>query len=146
MTVLKHTGDFAWEHVNLLKYKEEGTHFKSVTRQILFGGSKNLPGELRYFEIAPGGHSTLERHEHLHVVIIIRGNGMALVGTDVVSLDLFDVVHIPSRTWHQFQATAEEPLGFLCLVNTDRDRPERPGKADLNEMKKTPAVAQFIKR
>ena len=32
-----------------------------------------LACELRYFEIAPGGHSTLERHDHLHSVMIIRG-------------------------------------------------------------------------
>jgi ribulose-bisphosphate carboxylase large chain len=30
---------------------------------------------VRYFEIAPGGYSTLEKHEHEHVVIPIRGRG-----------------------------------------------------------------------
>ena len=29
-------------------------------------------------------------------------------------------------TWHQFRATGGEPLGFLCLVRRERDKPQRP--------------------
>lgn len=145
MPTYKHTGNFTWERVDVIKYKEEGTHFKDITRQILFDGQKELPGQLRYFEIAPGGHSTLERHDHLHVVMIIRGTGEALVGADVVTLKVFDVVHIPPRSWHQFRATANEPFGFLCLVNIDRDRPELPNETQLEELISNPAVARFIK-
>lgn len=145
MSSKKHQGDFTWKNVPILKYKEEGTHFKDITRQILFDGSDDLKGQLRYFEIAPNGHSTLERHEHVHVVMIIQGSGKALVGTEVIALEKFDVVHIQPQTWHQFQATNNEPFGFLCLVATERDKPERPGKAELDELRKNPAVAQFIK-
>ena len=38
----------------------------------------------------------------------------------------FDLVTIPSWTWHQFRATDGEPLGFLCMVNAERDRPQLP--------------------
>jgi mannose-6-phosphate isomerase-like protein (cupin superfamily) len=145
MSVFRHNGDFTWKQVEVLKYKEEGTHFKAVTRHILFDGNKDLPGQLRYFEIAPGGHSTLERHEHIHVVMIMRGKGTALVGSDVAPVGLFDVIHIPPRTWHQFQSTKSESLGFLCFVNVDRDKPERPGKQDLDAIKSSEIVAQFIK-
>jgi quercetin dioxygenase-like cupin family protein len=145
MTTLKHKAGFTWENVSVLKYKEEGTHFKAITRQILFDGNKDLPGQLRYFEIAPGGHSTLERHDHIHAVMIIRGSGKALIGAEVISLDRLDVAHIPPRTWHQFQATASEPLGFLCLVNVERDKPERPNEEQLHEIMSNVIVAQFIK-
>jgi quercetin dioxygenase-like cupin family protein len=145
MTTFRHQGCFTWENVPVLKYKEEGTHFKDITRQILFEGSGDLPGQLRYFEIAPGGHSTLERHHHEHMVMVIRGAGKALIGAEVVSLDRFDVVHIPPRTWHQFQTTANEPLGFLCLVNIERDKPERPSEEQLHELKNSAVVRQFIK-
>ena len=75
-----------------------------------------MAGELRYFEVAPGGFSTLERHEHMHGVLILRGRGQCLVGDEVKSLETNDLVTVPPMTWHQFRATKNEPLGFLCMV------------------------------
>src|SRR3954465_712189 len=75
--------DFRWEGVEQLPYKEdERALFKSITRQVLFADPE-LHGELRYFEVAPGGFSTLERHEHMHAVLILRGRGQCLVGREV---------------------------------------------------------------
>jgi hypothetical protein len=34
-------------------------------------------------------------------------------------------------TWHQFRAADGEPLGFLCMVTTERDRPQLPGADDV---------------
>ena len=74
---------FRWEGVELLAYKEEGSApFKAITRQVLFQRPE-LGCELRYFEMQPGGHSTLERHEHVHAVMIFRGRGTCLVGGEV---------------------------------------------------------------
>lgn len=57
---------------------------------------------LRYFEVGAGGHTTLERHAHTHVVIPIRGRGTALVVDQVIPLALHDdVVFVPSWGWHQ---------------------------------------------
>ena len=54
---------YRWEGVEELPYKEdERAPFRSITRQVLFADPE-LHGELRYFEVAPGGFSTLERHE-----------------------------------------------------------------------------------
>jgi len=145
MTIKKHKKNFTWQNVDVLKYKEEGSHFVNITRQILFDGEKDLPAQLRYFEIAAGGHSTLERHAHLHVVMIIRGSGSALVGDTVSHLDCFDVVHIPAHAWHQFRATDNTEFGFLCIVNVERDRPERPTKMQVDEMKRKKELAEFIK-
>jgi hypothetical protein len=65
-----------WDGVELLAYKAEGSApFKDITRQVLFGDPR-IAAELRYFEMAPGGHSTLERHEHMHAVMILRGRGL----------------------------------------------------------------------
>ncbi len=136
--------DFTWEGVDVHPYKEDGgTHFKSITRQTLFRGADALPTELRYFEIGPGGHSTLERHDHLHVVMVIRGGGTVLVGDEIRPVGLHDVVHVPTQTWHQFQAGAGDHLGFVCLVASDRDRPYRPGLEDLAAMPER--VRAFVK-
>ena len=136
--------NYRWEGVTLMPYKEEGTApFKSITRQVLFH-DPDLKCELRYFEVAPGGYSTLERHEHVHATLILRGAADVMVGTEVRRANTFDLVHIPAMTWHQFRTVGNEPMGFLCMVNAERDRPQLPNDDDLREMRKTPAVAEFL--
>ena len=137
--------NFTWEGIDVLPYKEDGNVFKSVTRQTLFPGEHDLPVELRYFEVGNNGHSTLERHEHAHLVVIIRGSGRVLIGDEVSEIEENDIVQIPPLTWHQFRATNEEELGFLCVVNCERDRPQRPGPEDLAKMRESSKIAAFIR-
>jgi len=145
-THIAQTEPFRWEDVPVLAYKEEkGTHFKSITRQVLFDDADHFDTQLRYFEIAPGGHSTLERHDHAHSVMVIRGSGRALVGREVIDLALHDLVRVPPQTWHQFQATGAEPLGFLCIVRRERDKPTLPTETDLASLRSDPLVASFIR-
>jgi mannose-6-phosphate isomerase-like protein (cupin superfamily) len=128
--VRKHSGDFHWQGVEVLEYKQEGAApFKDVTRQVLFD-SRDPPAQLRYFEVAPGGYTTLERHEHVHAVMVIRGRGQCLVGERAYDIGTHDLVNVPPMTWHQFHAARDEPLGFLCLVARERDRPQLPGEAE----------------
>jgi S-methyl-1-thioxylulose 5-phosphate methylthiotransferase len=137
---------FRWKGVPLLVYKEDaGTHFKAITRQVLLGDEGDIGAELRYFEIAPGGHSTLERHDHAHSVMIIRGRGKVLVGAKVHALGLRDLVRIPSQTWHQFRATGRDSLGFLCLVRTKRDKPHRPTAGELASIRSSREAKSFIR-
>jgi quercetin dioxygenase-like cupin family protein len=137
-------GDYRWEDVELLPYKEDGRAlFKAITRQTLFSDPE-LHGELRYFEVAPGGYSTLERHEHMHAVLILRGRGHCLVGNEVRPVETRDLVTVPRLTWHQFRATADEPLGFLCMVNATRDKPQLPSAQDVAELQADPKIAAFL--
>ena len=136
--------DHRWDGVALHPYKDDGRAlFRDVTRQILFS-RPDLAGELRYFEVAAGGHSTLERHEHVHGVLILRGRGEALVGEEVLTLAEKDLVTVPPMTWHQFRASAGEPLGFLCMVDARRDKPQLPEAGDLAALRELPAVARFL--
>ena len=129
--VRKHKGDFHWEGVDVLAYKQEGAApFRDVTRQVLFD-SQDPPAQLRYFEVAAGGHTTLERHEHVHSVMVIRGHGQCLVGDRAYELGPNDLVNVPPMTWHQFKASGDSPLGFLCLVAAQRDRPQLPEAHEL---------------
>ena len=129
--VRKHSGDYRWQQVDVLAYKQDPkAPFKDVTRQVLFEG-KDLPAQLRYFEVAPGGYTTLERHEHVHAVMVIRGKGQCLVGDKACEIAMHDLVNVPPMTWHQFHAAKDEPLGFLCLVASDRDRPQLPGEHEV---------------
>ena len=127
-------GAFRWEGVPVREYKQEGSApFKDVTRQVLFE-SEGLPAQLRYFEVAAGGWTTLERHEHVHAVMVIRGRGQALVGDHAYDIATHDLVSVPPMTWHQFHASPDEPLGFLCLVACDRDRPQLPGAHEVEAL------------
>jgi mannose-6-phosphate isomerase-like protein (cupin superfamily) len=140
------SGPMRWREVEVLEYKREhGASFREVTRQVLFDDPL-LSCQLRYFEVAPGGHTTLERHEHAHAVLIEYGRGSCLVGDRVYDVAEHDLVHIPSLTWHQFRAEKNEPLGFLCMVNAVRDRPQLPTMDDLRRLREDPAVAEFIAR
>lgn len=138
-------GEGRWDSVPVLAYKQVGAApFRDVTRQVLFHDDA-LACELRYFEVAAGGHSTLEKHAHVHAVMILRGRGHCLVGDEVFEVNTQDLVHIPPSTWHQFRATRDEPLGFLCMVNTQRDRPQLPTPEDLQELHRQPEVAAFMR-
>jgi quercetin dioxygenase-like cupin family protein len=135
---------FHWEGVERRPYKQvEAAPFRSISRQTLFSDPR-LRGELRYFEIEPGGYSTLERHDHMHAVLILRGQGSCLVGASVYGLGPHDLVTIEPLTWHQFRATAGEPLGFLCLVDSERDRPQLPSADDVALLRNDPAIAAFL--
>ena len=145
-THIASTEPFRWQGVPVLAYKEDvGTHFKAISRQVLFDDGSHFDTQLRYFEIAPGGHSTLERHDHAHSVMVIRGRGQVLVGREILTLGTHDLVHVPPQTWHQFRAAAEEALGFLCLVKRERDKPHRPTPQDLSALRADAAVAAFIR-
>jgi quercetin dioxygenase-like cupin family protein len=123
-------GGYRWDAVDLLRYKDEGSApFKDITRQVLFAQPDHAT-ELRYFEIEPGGYSTLERHEHTHAVLILRGSGSVQIGSEVHALGERDLVTVDPLTWHQFCAAPDSALGFLCLVAKERDRPQVPGPDD----------------
>jgi len=137
--------DYRWDGVEVLPYKEDGRAlFKAITRQVLFSDPAQ-GSELRYFEVAPGGFSTLERHEHTHNVLILRGSGHCLVGRQVRKLSTNDLVAVPPLTWHQFRATGAEPLGFLCMVNTTRDKPQLPTREDVAAMERDVGVKGFLR-
>lgn len=136
---------FRWEDVPVEPYKEGGETFRDVSRQLLFGHGEGLASDLRYFEVGPGGHTTLERHEHAHAVVVLRGGGRVLVDPEIREIRPFDLVHVPSLTWHQFRAAADEPLGFLCVADSGRDRPQRPTRLELEELGRRPEVAAFLR-
>lgn len=136
---------FRWEEVPVEPYKEDGGTFRDVSRQFLFGHGEGLASDLRYFEVGPGGHTTLERHEHAHAVVILRGHGRVLVDPEIREIRPFDLVHVPPLTWHQFRAADDEPLGFLCMADGGRDRPQRPTRVELEALRRQPDVAEFVR-
>jgi len=126
MRVVRFHNDYRWEGVEREAYKsgqEEGRSWRDIIRQVLIGRhAEETSFHLRYFEIAPGGYSSLEKHGHAHVVIAIRGKGKAILGSTAYDLKPLDTVYVAPWTPHQFLATDSEPFGFFCIVDAHRDR------------------------
>ena len=136
--------DYRWDEGACLPYKDDGAApFKAISRQVLFHEAA-LGCELRYFEMDAGGYSTLERHEHMHAVMILRGHGHCLLGDAVREVKSFDLITIPAWTWHQFRASRGEPLGFLCMVNQLRDKPQLPTAEQRAALAADPQIAAFL--
>jgi quercetin dioxygenase-like cupin family protein len=140
--------DFRWSGVVRKEYKTEGSHFRDIARHTLLGEAdeeRSLKSVLRYFEIEPGGYSSLERHQHPHVVVVVRGRGRVILGDRVETIGYLDCVYVAPGTFHQFHATEGEPLGFLCVVDRERDRPLLPTVEERAKLAENPVVAKLLK-
>lgn len=146
--VIKADG-YRWDSVSRREYKEEGASYEGVHRYTLLGeegGGEALNFQTRYFEVASGGHTSLERHRHPHSVVVIRGRGSVVLGNGLHELELHDVVYVSPGTLHQFLADRGEPLGFLCVVDRERDRPELPDGETVDRIVTDPEVRSRIRR
>ena len=135
---------YTWDGVDTLVYKQDNSPFKDVTRQVLFDGAWDIQCQFRYFEVQPGGYSTMERHEHTHMVMIFRGKGQCLLGDTVEDVQEGDMIEIPKLMAHQFRANQGDHLGFLCLVNVDRDKVQVITAEEQAEMMKNPVIRMFL--
>lgn len=135
--VIRHKGDFSWQGIKTAGYKAkgEGDHFLSVFRRALVDGSRGekTAFHLRYFEVAPGGFTSLETHEHEHVVIAVRGEGELRIGRRLHGLGYLDTAYIAPGCAHQLRnLSRKKPFGFFCVVDARRDRPVLIGQGDFS--------------
>jgi ribulose-bisphosphate carboxylase large chain len=124
--VIKRNTDHGWEGAPVEDYKETTESWRGVSRRELIGKrGETTKFHLRYFEIKPGGYSTLEKHEHEHAVYVTRGKGEVQFGRSVYIVEVGDVIYVGPSDPHQFRNAddAQEPFGFLCVVNAERDVP-----------------------
>jgi ribulose-bisphosphate carboxylase large chain len=122
--VLRWQPGFHWDGVPVEAYKAAADHWCGITRTSLVGErGERTAFHLRYFEIAPGGFSSREHHAHEHVVFVLRGRGEVRLGGAAHPLGFGDVVYVAPHEVHQFRNPADEPFGFLCLVDARRDAP-----------------------
>lgn len=113
-----------WSGVPLQDYKQAASHHCGVLRQVLVGDRDEATQfQVRYFEIAPEGFSTLEHHRHEHVVVVMRGRGLVRLQETTHEVGVGDVVYVAPDEVHQLTNPHPEPFGFLCVVDTIRDTP-----------------------
>ena len=93
---------------------------------------------VRYFEVGPGGYSTLEKHQHEHVVIPIRGRGV--VRSPPLRLRPARVHHRYTIYTHSAWSGGATPAGARSRVTTlrrercRRRRRGRPGRTELQSV------------
>lgn len=145
-TVLKNR-DYSWDGVEKKEYKTNTSDFKDIHRYTLLGDEySELNFQTRYFEIQPGGYSSLEYHRHPHSVIIIKGKGSVILDNDLIEVNQFDVVYISPKSLHQFHADKGEPLGFICTVDRYRDRPVVPDDEKIAEVIYSEIILKKIRK
>jgi quercetin dioxygenase-like cupin family protein len=111
-----------WQGVPVGVYPAPAGSACGVCRAVLAGETgERTAFHVRYFEVAPGGHTTLEHHAHEHVVVVLRGRGEVRLGETVHALGYGDAVYVAPDEVHQLRnASADEPFGFLCMVDARR--------------------------
>ena len=141
---------FRWEGVEEETYKlgtrdERGFGWRGVTRHTLTSPSA-APGafETRYFEFEPAGYSSLEKHRHVHFIVVLRGYGRALVGDRVHEISPFDALYVPSLAPHRWLNAGAEPFGFLCTVDGERDRPSPLDDEEWDRLRSDPGTAPYV--
>jgi ribulose-bisphosphate carboxylase large chain len=123
--VHRHRKDFSWSGVKTERYKSRDGTWHAVLRRVLVGEKgENVKFNLRYFELSPGGYTTLEQHRHEHVVIGVRGSGTCRASGKTYNVGFLDTLYIPPMATHQLINTSDEPFGFFCVVDARRDRPK----------------------
>jgi ribulose-bisphosphate carboxylase large chain len=126
--LMKHGADFSWSGVKTERYKQDDGTWAEVIRRTLVGDrGERAKFHLRYFEVAPGGHTTFERHSHEHVVVGVRGKGVCMVKRRRYDINLLDVIYIPPEAPHRISNPYRKPFGFFCIVDAKRDRPKPIG-------------------
>ena len=108
-------GNYSWDGVEVEAYDDDGA--VGGSRQVVIGkrdGAFNFG--LRYYEIAPGGQTSFDRHHHDHGVYVLRGTARLMMGPAVYDIGPGDIMYIPPNEQHQFENAGEEPFGFLCAV------------------------------
>jgi quercetin dioxygenase-like cupin family protein len=112
-------GAFQWDGVEERGY--ESPDVQGVTVQWLIGPAEGAPSfAVRYFEVQPRGATSMDRHEHDHGVVIVRGRGEVRLGDEVRDVSFGDAVYVAPYEPHQFRCVGQEPLGFLCVVPARR--------------------------
>jgi len=106
---------FDWEEVDVQSYNS--SEIKGVIKKVLVGPKEGAPYfVLRYFEIEPGGWTSLDEHSHDHGVFILKGEGKVLLGQKEYKVKFGDVVYVSPNEKHQFKNTGNSPFGFICVI------------------------------
>jgi quercetin dioxygenase-like cupin family protein len=139
--------DFNWDSIEPIQYKKKDNAintFKYVTRYNLLTNS-GTDFDVRYFELKKEGFTTLEKHRHEHFVIVARGKGLVFIKDKMYDALPFDIFIIPGWSAHQLINHGEDPFGFFCIVNSERDQYRLLNDNELKEIEANSDIFRRLK-
>jgi quercetin dioxygenase-like cupin family protein len=94
---------------------EEGA--KSTRIKWLINEKDGAPTFLmRHFTVEPGGFTPFHNHDWEHEVYILEGQGTVRYENQEEKIGPGDAILIPPNKKHQFRASTDHSLTFLCMV------------------------------
>ena len=94
---------------------EEGA--KNVKIKWLINEKDGAPTFLmRHFTVQAGGFTPFHSHDWEHEVYVLEGEGKVRYEDQEEKIVPGDAILVPPSRKHQFQASANGPLKFLCMV------------------------------
>ena len=78
------------------------------------------------------------------MVMIFRGKGQLLLGDEIHDVESGDFIEIPGKTIHQFRANKGDYIGFLCLVNKERDKVKLLSPEEMERLEANPKIKEFL--
>ena len=62
----------------------------------------------------------------------------------VFELEPFDAVYVAPETPHRWMNSGDQPFGFLCPVDSSRDRPQSLDEDEWAALRANPATAPYV--
>jgi len=88
-----------------------------VKMRMLVGPDDDAPNFfMRRFELEPGGYTPMHTHDWEHETYILEGEGAVFGNGEEKPVKAGDVLYVPPNEKHQFIASPDAPLAFLCLI------------------------------
>ncbi|MCL6098426.1 MAG: cupin domain-containing protein [Bacteroidetes bacterium] len=115
--------------------KEEVKAATKTTWQILIGPGEGPNFAMRKFTIEPGGSMPMHTNTVEHEQLVLGGKAIVVIGDKTFEAKKDDVVFIPAKTPHSYQAVGNEPFEFLCVVPNKEDIMEMLNEKNTNEDK-----------
>lgn len=112
----------AWEGQRTRAYPTS-TEYAEVTENWLIGKAEQAENfALRYYQVGPNGFTRKENHPYDHGIVILHGQGEALIGAEKQAFSQGDMLYIPPDVEHQMINTGDGPMGFLCIIPAKRQK------------------------
>jgi quercetin dioxygenase-like cupin family protein len=73
------------------------------------------------FDVEPGGHTPRHAHDWPHINFVAGGRGVLFLDGEEHPLEAGAYAYVPSGHEHQFRASPETPLSFVCIVPESGD-------------------------
>jgi len=99
-----------------------GEGVQDVVKRVLVSPGEGWDGwVMRLFEIAPGGHTPRHVHPWPHINFVAAGAGELHLDGEDYEIEAGSFAFVPAGDEHQFSATGDTPLSFVCVVPAEGD-------------------------